>query len=213
MEHECAECREKFGSLKFDKTLLYNWIHRPGSRKVCKDCQTKLKCAACNRRFDEKSWTLKERDNHRYQNTKLVCKDCRAVGYRPEDVTKYECQRCHQEFGAQKFDRHMMNHFNSHGRAKLECKQCVQVMAQELKKLKKQLKPSKVRCKCGSRLGHADKCPLTPVYQGQRRWPGCDKDKTGQPYISPTDRDFLNGLNPRPDWWREALRLGSTKER
>ena len=46
-KHECEECLETFGSLRFDADLLKNWVRRPDSRKVCKDCQNKLRCGAC----------------------------------------------------------------------------------------------------------------------------------------------------------------------
>ena len=202
MEHECSECRGKFGSLKFDAELLRNWVRRPNSRKVCKDCQTKLKCAACKNMFDEKCWTKKERDNHRNLNRKLVCSNCRDKGHHPDDVDKYKCQRCDLVFGGKKFDQKMINNYRNNWRSKLECNECVQRVAQRVKGLQKEVRSRKVRCKCFCQI-HREKCLLSLVYHGQRRWPGCDAN------VSAADRDFLNGLNPQPEWWRQARGRGA----
>ena len=92
----------------------------------------------------------------------------------------------------------------------MERNQRAKALTQEAKRLKKQLKSSKVRRKRG-RLVRQEKCPLTPAHQ--RRRPGRDKDVAGLQCIPPADRDFLNGLNPQPDWWREALRRGASSKR
>ena len=84
----------------------------------------------------------------------------------------------------------------------MECNECVQRLAQRVKSLQKELRSSKVRCKCFCPI-HREKCPLAPVYHGQRRWPGCDVN------VSAADRDFLNGLNPQPEWWRKAWGRGA----
>ena len=46
-EHQCEECLEKFGSLKFDKHVLQNAERQEKSRLVCQDCHTKLRCGKC----------------------------------------------------------------------------------------------------------------------------------------------------------------------
>ena len=84
----------------------------------------------------------------------------------------------------------------------MECKECAQRVAQRVKGLQKELRSSKVRCKCFCPI-HREKCPLAPVYHGQRRWPGRDAN------ASAADRDFLNGLNPQPEWWRKAWGRGA----
>ena len=85
----------------------------------------------------------------------------------------------------------------------MECNECVKKLTEKLRGLQRDLKPSKVKCKCFCPI-HREKCPLTPVYYGQRRWPGCDGN------ISEADRDFLNALNPQPAWWRKAWGRGSS---
>jgi len=124
------------------------------------------------------------------------------MGYHPDDVNAYRCQTCKVEYGGKKFDDIQLSHHKHHGRAKLECKQCVKDVVEKVKWLQGRLKGSKVRCNCGCPI-HREKCPLTPVYYGHRRWPGSDG------HISEEDRDFLNGLNPQPDWWKKAWRKGA----
>jgi len=68
-EHKCAECFQTFGSCKFDKDFLKNWVRRPDSRKVCKDCQNKLRCGACKHAYEQSSWSKNERDHHRDRQT------------------------------------------------------------------------------------------------------------------------------------------------
>ena len=169
---------------------------------VCKDCQNKLRCGACKTLFDEKSWKKKERENHRHRGSTLVCQACRSLGYHPDDVNTYRCQRCKLEYGGKQFDEGQLKNYNTHGRAKLDCKQCVKNVAEKVKWLQAQFKGSKVRCNCGCYM-HPESCPLHPVYYGHRRWPGCDG------HISKEDRDFLDGLNPQPNWWRRAWRKGA----
>ena len=55
-EHQCEECFEKFGSLKFDKYVLKNTKTRK-NRLVCKECQTKLRCGKCKTTYEMKCWT------------------------------------------------------------------------------------------------------------------------------------------------------------
>ena len=205
--HECAECLGNFGSLKFEAHLLKDWKRRSGSRMVCKDCQNKLRCGACKQLFDQKSWKKTERDNHRRQGSTLVCQGCRSLGYHPDDVNTYRCQRCNVEYGGKQFDESQLLHHKNHGRAKLECKPCVKDVAEKVKRLQAQFRRSKVKCNCGSRLGHIEKCPLAPVIYGERRWPGCDG------HISAEDRDFLNRLNPQPDLWKKSEEKGRMRNR
>ena len=80
---------------------------------------------------------------------------------------------------------------------KLECADCVRKIADRLKELEKKLKKSKRVCNCYNLL-HASKCPLTPCYAGERRWPGSDG------YINREEMQFLNSRTPRPEWWLRA---------
>ena len=51
-EHQCEECFEKFGSLKFDKHALHDATRRKKSRLVCHACQTKLRCGTCKTAYE-----------------------------------------------------------------------------------------------------------------------------------------------------------------
>ena len=81
--------------------------------------------------FDEKSWTKKQRDNHRHLNVTLVCSNCKNSGYHPGDVDKYQCQRCNRVFEGKRFDQKMIDNCRNNGRSKLECNECVQRLAQQ----------------------------------------------------------------------------------
>ena len=70
----------------------------------------------------------------------------------------------------------------------------IRKIADRMKELEKKLKKSKRVCNCYQLL-HASKCPLTPCYAGERRWPGSDG------YINRVEMEFLNSRTPRPEWW------------
>ena len=197
-EHRCLECFEQFGSLNFDKRVLHNSKRQERSRLVCKTCQTKLRCGKCNTSYDLKYWSESERDNHASsQRTKLVCKECRAQGTHPKDLETYTCQTCRCKFGAQKFNRNLLWHHKYDGRKKPQCMQCVANAEKRMLQLRKLLQNSKRKCNCQCRI-HREKCPLTPVIFGERRWPGSDGA------ISADDRKFLDELQPPPPWWSKA---------
>ena len=90
-----------------------------------------------------------------------------------------------------------MENFKGSRQEKLECKTCVQRIATRLKQLETALKKSKRVCKCFQPL-HAAKCPLTPCYSGEKRWPGSDG------HISYEDMLSLNRRRPPPKWWWHA---------
>ena len=157
-----------------------------------------MKCAACLVPYEKTYWSKSERDNHQgKQQTKLVCKACRAMGHNPDDVEKYTCQRCKVQYGWKKFPSEQMKNLKYHHRPKLECQMCTFEVAKKVSELQRKLKQSKRVCKCFCPL-HTEKCPLAICYFQERRWPGSDG------YISETDRNFLDKLNPQPAWWRKA---------
>ena len=163
-----------------------------------KDCNSKLKCAACNVMYEKSYWSNTERKNHpRTQATKLVCKSCRQNGYNPDDVKEYTCQVCNQQYGWKKFDSQMISHFKYNAQPKLQCKECVSQLTEKLKNLHSALKKSKRNCTCKC-LFHKEKCPLAPCYHGETRWPGSDGRITAE------ERQFLDKLNPQPHWWAKA---------
>ena len=166
--------------------------------KICqKDCQSKLRCDACKHPYEGTFWTKNERDHNRRHNTKLVCKTCRTKGYNPDDVETYVCQHCHMSYGWKKFDKETMHNFKTHGRKKLQCTECVVRINTKTQTLREALKKSKRFCKCHC-LIHKEKCPLSPCFFGEKRWPGSDG------YITEQDKKFLDSLNPRPTWWTKA---------
>ena len=128
-EHQCDECLEKFGSLKFDRKSKYNKKRNAKYRLVCKACQTKirstLRCSSCMGAYELTYWSKSERRNHRSpKHTNLVCKACRAAGFTPWSLTAYTCQTCACKFGAKKFDRMKLANFKSRLSRKLHCLQC-----------------------------------------------------------------------------------------
>ena len=127
-----------------------------------------------------------------------MCKACRAQGFHPDDLETYTCQTCACKFGAHKFNRDLLKNYKYHERPKkLQCMQCVANAEERVRQLQKQLQKSKRKCNCHSRI-HQEKCPLTPVIFGEKRWPGSDGA------ISADDRKFLDELRPTPAWWSKA---------
>ena len=165
---------------------------------VCLDCQTKLRCGKCKTAYELKYRSKSERDHHASsQGTTLVCKACRALGFHPCDLETYTCQTCACSYGARRFHQIELQNHKNQNRKKLQCMQCVAGAEERVRQLRKQMQQSKRRCKCHC-LIHQEKCPLTPVIFGEKRWPGSDGA------ISADDRKFLDKLNPIPEWWSKA---------
>ena len=207
----CKDCRETLGSLRFDQEDIKNFKRKKTTRLVCQDCKSKLRCAACEVAFPRTAWTSEERKNYdrkdREKGTALVCKACRQAGYSPDDVATYKCQHCEKEGGWKAFDPGLIFHHKVHGNKKLLCTACAAKLAEMTKELQKKLKQSRRLCKCFCPV-HKPKCPLEPCYDGDRRWPGSDG------YISAKERQFLDNLNPQPEWWAKAWgRWGATANR
>ena len=151
----------------------------------------------CIRDSPKTYWSATERNNAHQQSSRLVCKVCRARGCTAHDVSLYTCNICDKALGAKQFGTNILDDFKNHGRSKLVCNSCVAITTAKEKALKAQLQKSKRVCKCLCPI-HKEKCPLAPVCYGERRWPGSDG------YISKEDREFLDKLNPRPQWWSRA---------
>ena len=113
-----------------------------------------------------------------------------------------KCTACGESLGTARFDQHQLEHKKYRGQQKLQCKVCTASQLARISALKEALQKSKVRCKCFQPF-HSEKCPLSPAYYGQKKWPGCDG------HVTQLDRNFLDGLNPRPKWWNKALGRGS----
>ena len=85
----------------------------------------------------------------------------------------YECTNCKEKFGCKRFEGKMLANFKQSQVEKLECKKCIDRIATRLKHLETALKKSRRVCTCFELL-HSAKCPLTPCYSGEKRWPGSD---------------------------------------
>ena len=145
-----------------------------------------------------KYWSKSERDNHASsQRTSLVCKTCRAEGFHPEDLETYTCQQCAGRFGAHRFGKDSLKDWKYHLRQKLICQVCVAQSEERVRMLRQRLQKSKRKCTCQCPI-HREKCPLTPVLFGEKRWPGSDGA------VSAEDRQFLDSLHPAPDFWAKA---------
>ena len=97
--------------------------------------------------------------------------------------------------GANKFATYALQNFICKRRPKIQCLQCETGVEARVRMLRKQLQKSKRKCTCQCRI-HQEKCPLTPVIFGEKRWPGSDGA------ISADDRKFLDALNL--PWWNKA---------
>ena len=144
-----------------------------------------------------KCWTTAERKKHMNRDSTLVCKDCRSQGFLPRDLTTYTCRRCRRDLGVGKFDNGQIQNFKYHAYERLECTECSEQTTKILRELHKQMQGSNRICRCQCRI-HQNKCPLTPIIFGEKRWPGSDGA------ISADDRKFFDELNPQPRWWTRA---------
>ena len=126
----------------------------------------------------------------------LVCKECRALGKRPHDVSFYFCHACKSKLGWAKFDDKALRNAKSK-QLNLTCKECWGRRDGRLKISYQRLRQSRMVCRCFCPI-HREKCPMSLIYYGEKRWPGADG------YISWFDYAFLNSLNPAPKWWTRA---------
>ena len=95
-DHECQECRLKFGSNKFQLQMLNDHKRGRTRRVVCLDCYAMLRCHKCKTAYELKYWTRKERDHDDRRGTALFCKACRTLSYHPAELATYSCQTCLQ---------------------------------------------------------------------------------------------------------------------
>ena len=182
-KHLCTQCQQQLGALKFEKEVLRDFKRRKTSKLVCKDCQSKLRCAACEGAFDEK-WSLSERKNHRTLGTALVCKVCRQKGYHAHDVRSYTCTDCSGNFGGKHFDAKQFDNHNQRG-GSLQCRNCTAGAKQRERqdvererRIQDRLKKGRDgagkpawKCTC-KKINHEEKCALFPTQHGVRKWPG-----------------------------------------
>ena len=197
--YHCESCDLYLGHARFDKHSLYNKA-KSGRRQaglVCRECQSRIPCDACKKRYPKKEWPVKMLANQRNGGTNLVCRNCREKGCTAHDMNVYTCQRCRKEIGSGRFDKKLLENFKNLDRRKLICLACTKECDEKTRLLHCQFKESKIYCECGC-LIHREHCPLVPRYYGERKWPGCDG------CISAEDRIFLDELRPAPLWWRKA---------
>ena len=123
-DYQCEDCGEMFGCKKFKKHVLQNAQRQKTSRRSCIDCMQKLRCCSCKVAYNRESWTRTERNNHKAQGTKLVCKSCRAAGFHPCNVTAFKCQTCECLLGSRKSDFKMLKRDKKQQSVQLRCLQC-----------------------------------------------------------------------------------------
>ena len=194
----CEECMQQFGPHNFDKNDTQN-MKRQSSRLICKACKEILRCAVCQKGYEHDEWSRTERANHRASahNTALVCRSCRDEGFHAKDISKYKCHSCKRDYGCKKFDKLSVKNFKVRTYMKLVCVQCTDEKDARIRELKNRMQRSKRRWTCRCPV-HKEKCPLTPVVFGEKRWPGSDGA------ISAEDNNFLDSLDPTPTWWNKA---------
>ena len=195
----CEVCGKKRGAGKFNKDARYDQC-RKNSKLICHDCIDRRRCQGVNcvaildkSSVSAREWKYKTAHPHSY----LLCNNCKAMGLSKKDNTVYQCTSCKEMLGEKRFDPDQLQEFKRKRTTKLDCKICIDGIATRLKHLEAALKKSKRRCTCYQLL-HAAKCPLSPCYFGERRWPGSDG------YITLEDSQFLNSRTPPPKWWRQA---------
>jgi len=202
--YKCARCDTLWGHLKFAKQSHCDLERKEREKTLyCLECENKIKCAACNTWYSESSWSMNERKQHRCIDATLVCRICRDKGCTARDTKLYTCQNCECQVGSKKFDKNLLYNFKHRLRPTLICISCLAKAKKRERTLKDRLRQSKRICKCFCMI-HKDKCPLSPVYYGERRWPGSDG------FISEADRIFLDELKPLPEWWARARGRKST---
>ena len=79
-EYECTSCLKSWGSGKFDRHMLYDAKRKKGSTLLCKECQRSFRCGSCHEVFERERWMT-------CRMSKLVCRGCRAQGFRAQPMT------------------------------------------------------------------------------------------------------------------------------
>ena len=194
----CTDCDNSWGRGKFFTKEFQNAAERNRYENLrCIECHDLLRCVACQKGFPKSYWSKKEREHHTERKSRLVCKDCRVKGCTAWNVRLYTCTTCNEQKGSALFSDEAINNYTSHDRQSLVCKRCVEASKAREKALRLQLRNSKRYCKCFC-IYHTEKCPLSPVCFGEKRWPGCDG------FITTDERIFLDSLRPIPSWWQKA---------
>ena len=74
------------------------------TRSAGQRCQLdRLRCSKCQEAFRNAYWTRYERRQHLAGSSILVCKACRAQGFRPWNLETFTCQACKSNIGMSKF--------------------------------------------------------------------------------------------------------------
>ena len=74
------------------------------TRTAGQRCQPdRLRCSKCQEAYEDADWTWYERRHHLAGSSILVCKACRAQGFRPWNLETFTCQACKSNIGMSKF--------------------------------------------------------------------------------------------------------------
>jgi hypothetical protein len=190
----CLKCNRNLPTKCFPKDQT--------GERICTTCLTQeLRCSACGEMKVASEYTNSNLKAHKHKtkNTKLVCLSCIERGLTPRDTQLHTCSECSEQYGRSRFDPSHIHHALSHGRHYLPCDRCRAAIHARLGKLERFVRTSKWKCKCKQPI-HAERCPLSPTFSGQRRWPG--GDHTTSERVENDDRDFLDFH--RPKWWLKA---------
>ena len=134
-KHGCAVCLNVLTEDNWKAALIRD--HKATCRDlVCRQCFVRgyapykydsfqLQCSRCGEGYEDAYWTGKERMCHRRQETKLVCKPCRSLGFHPRNIVSYTCKSCKGKFGSRKFSNYQIANFIQDNDRVLTCMQCV----------------------------------------------------------------------------------------
>ena len=135
------------------------------------------------------AWIPQVRHNNTDKRTKLMCAAWRAEGFHTNDLRAYTCTTCACFYGGKKFDVVELETFKQHRRGFVYGLLCNAAKEEQIRTLRRHMQQSRRRCLCHCRV-HQAKNPLTPIYFGEKRWPGSDGA------ISAAERMFLEQLVP-----------------
>ena len=123
--YHCTSCREKFGCNRFSKYMKEKARKKTKTHLFRKKDETDpIRCSKCNVAYDDACWTRNELLNYRSGKTKIVCKACRAKGFRPHNLEAYPCQECKGNFGTRRFNNAQLVRFRRKRKTHLVCTGC-----------------------------------------------------------------------------------------
>ena len=91
---------------------------------VCMFCEgTHMPCRRCSHPIKKAVLSGRQREG---RGVGVVCQRCADAGYRPQDLSEYECTKCDRKYGRGKFDPREFNNKQQGRRKELHCKECRQ---------------------------------------------------------------------------------------